>query len=155
MLPAVAMLAASLAAPGLTMSGAANAAPGRRDPAIQFLYTAPPEILRAQRALERLGRLVRDAYSPGEYDDATHHAIRTFQQAHFILKTGWLDFDTYAMLPIDTRADRDDDGVPDEEDRCPAAPEAGRKKKPRPRVGHDGCPIETLAEAPAKPGHRP
>lgn len=136
------LLAALLAIAGalLTAPGAANSAPGRRDAASQFIYTAPPEILRAQRALERLGGLARDAYSPGEYDEPTHHAIGRFQRAHFLLKTGWLDFDTYAMLPVDERPDRDDDGVPDEEDRCPAAPEAGRKKA-RLRVGQDGCPL--------------
>jgi hypothetical protein len=117
---------------------AASAGPGREDPMNQFVYTAPPNILRAQRALERLGGLERGKYSPGEYDQPTQRAIRKFQWDHTLHVTGWLDRDTFAMLPTDDRPDRDDDGVPDAEDRCPDTPKQTAKGA-WVRVGQDGC----------------
>jgi hypothetical protein len=119
----------------------APAGPGHRDPMNEFIYTSPANILRAQHALEHLGLLDRAAYSPGEYDAPTRRAIRKFQWDHAIRDTGYLDRDTFAMLPTDERPDQDDDGVPDAQDRCPATPKESSKGKWI-RVGHDGCPID-------------
>lgn len=134
----------ALALCGLALAGFADrparAGPMRHTTPSPFYYTEPPDILRAQRALERLGLLKRDQYSPGAYDDATHGALWTYQADHFLVRSGWIDFDTFAMLPTDERPDADGDGVPDAEDRCPATPRTDGKKT-RVRVGHDGCPI--------------
>lgn len=45
--------------------------------------------------------------SPGEYDDPTRAAIRAFQWHENLGVSGWLDRDTFAMLPTDDRPDKD------------------------------------------------
>jgi hypothetical protein len=98
-------------------------------------YTSPANVLRAQHALERLGHLERGRYEPGTNDPPTVEAIRDFQRATSLRVSGWLDWDTFAMLPVDERPDKDDDGVPDADDRCAATKKGAR-------VGHDGCPLQ-------------
>jgi len=136
-------LAALAAAVVLLTPAAAAGSPGRGGAHGSPTYTSPANILRGQRALESLGRLGRGQYSPGEHDETTRWAIRTYQRRYGLVATGSFDFDTFAMLPIDERPDADDDGVPDADDRCPSTPKEGPKKT-WVRVGHDGCP------APAK-----
>ena len=103
--------------------------------ATPFVYTTPANVLRGQRALERLGLLKRADYAPGGINEAVREALRDYQRAHSLKPTGQLDWDTFALLPIDERPDKDDDGVPDAEDACP-----GSKKGER--VGHNGCPFQ-------------
>ena len=100
-----------------------------------FVYTTYANVLRGQAALERLGFLKRADYAPGEINEAVREALRDYQREHALRQTGMLDWDTFALLPIDERPDKDDDGVPDAVDACP-----GSKKGAR--VGHDGCPLE-------------
>jgi hypothetical protein len=126
----VAVLAALTLAPA--PAGARARGSGRTTP---FEYTTPANVLRAQAALERLGLLKRGDYTPGEINEATHEALRDFQRSHSLRITGHLDWETYALLPIDGRPDKDDDGVADPDDRCP-----GSKKGVR--VAHDGCPLQ-------------
>ncbi len=135
-------LAALAAAVILLTPAAAEASPGGGGSRASLTYTSPANILRGQRALERLGRLERGRYSPGEYDETTRWAIRTYQRRYGLVPTGSFDFDTFAMLPIDERPDADDDGVPDAEDRCPSTPKEAGPKKDWVRVGHDGCQVE-------------
>jgi putative peptidoglycan binding protein len=111
----------------------AHGRPGRGSQA-QLPLTSPAYILRAQRALERLGNLARGAYEPGERDLPTKEALRDFQRSHSLRASGQLDWDTFAVLPVDERPDADDDGIPDAEDRCAGTPQGKR-------VGHDGCPF--------------
>ncbi|HUD72278.1 MAG TPA: peptidoglycan-binding domain-containing protein [Dongiaceae bacterium] len=134
--------AALAAAVAVLTPAAAIGSPGRGGARGSLTYTSPANILRGQRALESLGRLERGKYSPGEYDETTRWAIRTYQRRYGLVATGSFDFDTFAMLPIDERPDADDDGVPDADDRCPSTPKEGPKKT-WVRVGHDGCPVET------------
>lgn len=132
---AAGIVATPLLAPGAAASPARGGTPGR------FVRTAPADILRGQRALESLDRLERGKYAPGEYDETTRWAIRSWQRRYGLVQSGLFDFDTFAMLPVDERPDADDDGVPDAEDRCAGTPKEGPKKTWI-RVGHDGCPLE-------------
>ena len=105
---------------------------GRRS---SFYYSTPSNILRGQLALESTGHLERGKYEPGLYDPPTREAIRDFQRRHRVWTSGRFDFDTFAMLPVDDRPDKDNDGIPDADDRCP-------ETKKGTRVGFDGCPLE-------------
>ena len=115
--------------------GPAEGRHGRGSQTPPIVYTSPANILRGQHALERLGHLKRGAYAPGQVDPATREALQDFQREHSLRLSNEFDFDTFAMLPIDERPDKDDDGVADADDRCP-------RTKRGTRVGHDGCPIE-------------
>ena len=111
---------------------------GRRS---SFYYSSPSNVLRGQLALEREGHLERGKYQPGRYDPPTREAIRDFQRRHRLWSNGRFDFDTFAMLPVDARPDKDDDGIPDPDDRCP-------ETKKRTRVGFDGCPLPDKKDSP-------
>jgi putative peptidoglycan binding protein len=124
-----ASLAALIIGPGYGHAHAHSSA--RTTP---FVYTTPANVLRGQAALERLGFLKRVDYAPGEINEATREALRDYQRAHSLRQTGMLDWDTFALLPIDERPDKDDDGVPDAVDACPGSMKGAR-------VGHDGCPL--------------
>lgn len=112
---------------------------GRRS---AFYYSTPSNIFRGQLALQREGHLEKGKYQPGRYDPPTREAIRDFQRRHKIWINGRFDRDTFAMLPVDDRPDKDGDGIPDEDDRCPDTKNGAR-------VGYDGC---LLADG-KKPSH--
>jgi hypothetical protein len=99
-----------------------------------FYYSSPANILRGQLALERSGHLDRGSYEPGRYDPPTRDRLRSYQRKHSLRSTGRFDRDTFATLPVDDRPDKDDDGIPDADDRCPST-------KKGTRVGFDGCPL--------------
>ena len=105
---------------------------GRRS---SFYYSSPSNVLRGQLALERKGHLERGQYEPGRYDPPTREAIRDFQRRHKLWSNGRFDYDTFAMLPVDDRPDKDDDGIPDADDRCP-------ETKKGTRVDYDGCTLK-------------
>ena len=102
-----------------------------------FFYTAPRHILRAQLALERSGYLEQGSFSPGEHDTATRRALKRFQRRNFLRPRGLLDWETMSLLPIDDNSpDADDDGIPDDRDRCASTPAGAR-------VSLEGCPIDS------------
>jgi hypothetical protein len=105
---------------------------GLRSRASRFYHSSPANILRGQLALAKAGHLEGANCEPGRYDAATREALRDFQRRHRLDPTGRLDFDTFALLPIDTSPDADDDGIPDAGDRCPSTAKGTR-------VGFDGC----------------
>jgi len=111
---------------------------GRRS---SFYYSSPSNVFRGQLALEREGHLEKGKYEPGLYDPPTREAIRDFQRRHRLWSSGRFDRDTFAMLPIDDRPDKDDDGIPDADDRCP-------ETEKRTRVGYDGCPLPEKTDSP-------
>lgn len=125
----------------LAGSGPAEGRHGRGSETTRIVYTSPANVLRGQHALERLGHLKRGAYAPGEVDPPTREALQDFQREHSLRISNEFDFDTFALLPIDERPDKDDDGVADAEDRCPGT-------KHGTRVGHDGCLIEAETARP-------
>lgn len=135
-LPSVRLVVLSAFLAALTLGpGSGQAHPRASSHAAPFVYTTPANVLRGQSALERLGFLKRGDYAPGEINEAVREALRDYQRAHSLRPTGQFDWDTFALLPIDERPDKDDDGVPDAEDACP-----GSKKGER--VGHNGCPFQ-------------
>jgi len=105
---------------------------GRRS---SFYYTTTSNVFRGQLALEREGHLEKGKYEPGRYDPPTREAIRDFQRRHRLWSNGRFDYDTFAMLPVDDRPDKDDDGIPDADDRCP-------ETKKGTRVDYDGCTLK-------------
>ena len=118
----------------LTAPDPAHGQRGSRSNRSSFCYSSTSNILRGQLALQREGHLKEGTYEPGRYDAPTREAIRYFQHRHHLWSGGYLDRDTFALLPIDDRPDEDGDGIPDAGDRC-------AKSNRGSRVGLDGCPL--------------
>jgi hypothetical protein len=62
------------------------------------IYTSEKDIEFAQSILDGAGYLERGDYTVGRRDRATKSALADFQRMHSLRSSGWLDFDTMAML---------------------------------------------------------
>ena len=70
------------------------------------IYTTPNDIGFAQSILESEKYLSHGDYSHGRRGRATRAAIRSFQGDHTLHPTGWIDFETMALLTSHGSGDR-------------------------------------------------